>query len=87
MEGFCGSELVREGVVLNAKSFAAVRPLSRTRSLPHFAVRSSIECFCRSELVREGGVLNAKFSAAVRALSRTRSLLHFCHTLEHGVLL
>ncbi|KPY99902.1 hypothetical protein ALQ54_04855 [Pseudomonas syringae] len=36
MEGFCGSELVREGGALNAKSSAAVRALSRTRSLLHF---------------------------------------------------
>ncbi|RXT71202.1 hypothetical protein B1F67_22725 [Pseudomonas syringae] len=84
---FCRSELVREGVVLSAESSAAVRALSRTSSLLHFAVRSSIECFCRSELVREGVVLNAKSSAAVRVLSRTSSLLHFCRTLKHRVLL
>ncbi|RXT71201.1 hypothetical protein B0A90_10915 [Pseudomonas syringae] len=71
---------------MSAESSAAVRALSRTSSLLHFAVRLSMGCFCRSELVREGVVLNAKSSATVRALSRTSSL-HFCHTLEHGVLL
>ncbi len=32
-DGFCGSELVREGFVFNAKSSATVRALSRTSSL------------------------------------------------------
>ncbi|NAO81415.1 hypothetical protein PspP121CL_10420 [Pseudomonas syringae] len=36
--GFCRSELVREGIVLNAKSSATVRALSRTSSL----LRSSV---------------------------------------------
>ncbi|MCF8986442.1 hypothetical protein GIW26_23115, partial [Pseudomonas syringae] len=44
--GFCRSELVREGGVLNTKSSAAVRALSRTSSLLHF---------CRT--LKHGGLL------------------------------
>ncbi|AAY39772.1 hypothetical protein Psyr_4745 [Pseudomonas syringae pv. syringae B728a] len=71
-DGFCRSELVREGIVSNDESSAPVRALSRTSSLLRLGMRTGL---CRSELVREGFVLNAKSSATVRALSRTSSLL------------
>ncbi|RMN73963.1 hypothetical protein ALQ54_101506 [Pseudomonas syringae] len=70
--GFCRSELVREGIVSNDKSSATIRALSRTSSLLRSVMRTGL---CRSELVREGFVFNAKSSATVRALSRTSSLL------------
>ncbi|MCF5735909.1 hypothetical protein GIV17_17080 [Pseudomonas syringae] len=40
-DGFCRSELVREGIVSNAKSSATVRALSRTSSLLRSVMRTA----------------------------------------------